>query len=82
MQIYSAQEKVALLKELDDSLVRVREALARVENRSLNTADRDVVNRIKTLRQQAETAREQDLVAAVSLARIADLLAKDLLGRL
>lgn len=82
VQIYTAEEQREFNRELDDSLNRVRQALARVENRSLNAEQRDIVNRIKTFQQQAEQERNQDLVAAVSLARRADLLARDLVGRL
>ncbi len=39
-------------------------------------------NRIRTFQKQAEQAREQDLVTAVSLARRAEVLAQDLVGRL
>jgi hypothetical protein len=56
--------------------------LAAAASRKL-TADQDsLVVRIRTFVMQAEQAREQDLVTAVSLARRADLLAQDLAGRL
>jgi hypothetical protein len=48
----------------------------------LNADQQSIVNRIKTFQQQALQEREQDLVAAVSLAKRADSLARDLLGRL
>ena len=82
VQIYTAEERQAFVRELDDSLGRVQQVLARVENRSLNADQQSIVNRIKTFQQQALQERDQDLVAAVSLARRADLLARDLLGRL
>jgi len=82
VQIYTAEERRAFLRELEDSMGRVQRALASVENRSLNADQRDIVNRIKTFQQQAEQERNRDLAAAVSLAKRADLLAKDLLGRL
>ena len=82
VQIYTAEERRAFVRELEDSLGRVQQALARVENRSLNAEQRDIVNRIKVFQQQAEQERNQDLVAAVSLARRADALARDLLSRL
>ena len=81
-QIYTAEERRAFTQELDASLMRVRQALARVQNRSLNVEQRDIVNRIQTFQRQAEEERDQDLLRAVGLARSADLLARDLLGRL
>jgi hypothetical protein len=50
--------------------------------KNLNPAQSEILNRIRTFQKQAEEAREQDLVTAVSLARRADLLARDLLERL
>jgi len=82
VQVYTAQERQALVRELEDSLGRVQQALARVENRRLNADQQSIVNRIKTFQQQALQERNQDLVAAVSLAKRADSLARDLLGRL
>jgi len=82
VQIYTTEERRAFLRDLEDSMSRVQRALAYVENRSLNTDQRDIVNRIKTFQQQAEQERDRDLAAAVSLARRADLLARDLLSRL
>ena len=61
---------------------RVKKALNNLAGKKLNPEQTEVVNRIRTFQVQAEQAREQDLVTAVSLARRADLLAKDLLGRL
>jgi hypothetical protein len=82
VQVYTAQERQALIRELEDSLGRVQQALARVQNRRLNADQQSIVNRIKTFQQQALQERNQDLVAAVSLAKRADSLARDLLGRL
>jgi hypothetical protein len=67
---------------LDQSLERVRRALAIAAGKNLNADQSEIVNRIRTFQKQAEQAREQDLVTAVNLARRADLLAKDLVERL
>jgi hypothetical protein len=67
---------------LAESFARVDSALARLEGRQLTADQIRTADRIRTFRRQAEQAREQDLVTAVSLARRADLLAKDLLGHL
>jgi hypothetical protein len=50
--------------------------------KNLNAEQGEIAKRIQTFQKQAEQAREQDLVTAVSLARRADLLATDLLKRL
>jgi hypothetical protein len=56
--------------------------LAKLDGKRLSPEQMETANRIRTFRKQAEQAREQDLVTAVSLAKRADLLAKDLLERL
>jgi hypothetical protein len=63
-------------------LERVRKALGVLAGRNLNAEQGEIAKRIQTFQKQAEQAREQDLVTAVSLARRADLLATDLLKRL
>ncbi len=81
-QIFTADQARDYNRSLDESLTRVRTVLAAAANRRL-TADQDrLIIRIRTFVMQAEQAREQDLVTAVSLARRADLLAQDLAGRL
>jgi hypothetical protein len=60
----------------------VKRALETLGRKSLAGDQNDVVELIRTFQKQAEQAREQDLVTAVSLARRADLLARDLLQRL
>ena len=81
-QILTPDESRRNNQELDQSMDRVRRALAMVGNRNLSPELRDVVERVRTYLSQAEQTREQDLVTAVNLARRADLLAKDLLERL
>lgn len=69
-------------KTLDDSLASVNRILSIVEGKNLTPAQKETAERIRGYKKQAEQAREQDLLTAVSLARRADLLAKDLLERL
>jgi hypothetical protein len=81
-QIFTAAQLREYNQTLDQSLERVRRALAIAAGKNLNPDQSEIVNRIRTFQRQAEQAREQDLVTAVNLARRADLLARDLLERL
>ncbi|MEQ1885925.1 MAG: hypothetical protein ABL967_12755 [Bryobacteraceae bacterium] len=81
-QIFTAEQIREYNRNLEDSLERVRRALGNLAGKKLNPDQTEVVNRIRTFQNQAEQAREQDLATAVSLARRADLLAQDLIGRL
>jgi hypothetical protein len=81
-QILTPEESRRDNLELDQSMERVRKALAMVGGRNLSPELKDVAERVRTYLTQAEQTREQDLVTAVNLARRADLLAKDLLERL
>jgi hypothetical protein len=81
-QIYTPDEKRESNRTLDESLDRVNRNLASIEGRNLTPEQKDTLERIRTFKKQAEQAREQDLLTAVSLARRADLLAKDLLEHL
>lgn len=81
-QIFTADQLRAYHRTLDESLDRVRKALAMIAGKTLNAEQTEIANRIRTFEKQAELARDQDLVTAVSLARRADLLAQDLLQRL
>ncbi|MEQ1946064.1 MAG: hypothetical protein ABL995_02680 [Bryobacteraceae bacterium] len=81
-QIFTAEQIREYNRSLEESLERVRRALGSLAGKKLNPEQTEVVNRIRTFQNQAEQAREQDLVTAVSLARRADLLAQDLIGRL
>jgi isocitrate lyase len=69
-------------RSLQESFARVDKALARLNGKRLTPEQAETADRIRTFRKQAEQAREQDLVTAVSLAKRADLLAKDLIERL
>lgn len=81
-QMFTPEELRENTRALDESLDRVNRALAIVEGKNLTPEQKETAERIRTFRKQAEQAREQDLLTAVSLARRADLLAKDLLERL
>jgi hypothetical protein len=81
-QMFTPEELRANTRALEESLERVNRALAIVEGKNLTAEQKEIAERIRTFRKQAEQAREQDLLTAVSLARRADLLAKDLLERL
>jgi len=71
------------VRTLDETMERVNRNLAILEGKNLTPEQKEEVERIRTYKKQAEQAREQDLLlTAVSLARRADLLAKDLLERL
>lgn len=67
---------------IDRSLRECRAMLAQILKHKLTTDQSESVARIQTFLRQAEEARRSDLVAAVNLARRAELLAKDLLDRL
>jgi len=80
--MFTAEQAREYNQTLTESFARVDSALARLEGKQLTADQSQTADRIRTFRKQAEQAREQDLVTAVSLARRADRLAKDLLGRL
>lgn len=81
-QMFTPAQSNELNRAIDDSLDRVRKNLEMLGKKNLTGDQNEVVELIRTFQKQAEQAREQDLVTAVSLARRADLLAKDLIQRL
>lgn len=81
-QIFTPDQVRESNRLIDESLERVRKALTVVAGKTLNAEQNEIANRVRTFQKQAEQAREQDLLTAVSLARRADLLAQDLLERL
>jgi hypothetical protein len=81
-QIFTADQLREYNRTLDESLTRVRTVLAVAASKSLTAEQAGMVTRIRTFVMQAEQARQQDLVTAVSLARRAALLAQDLNDRL
>jgi type IV secretory pathway VirB10-like protein len=81
-QIYTAAQVREYNRTIEDSLDRVRRVLMAVSGKNLTPEQSQIAESIRTFQRQAESARDQDLVTAVSLARRADLLAKDLIARL
>jgi hypothetical protein len=81
-QMLTAEERREYTRTLDESLDRVNRALVALEGKNLTAEQKESLERIRTYQKQAEQARDQGLLTAVSLARRADLLAKDLLERL
>jgi hypothetical protein len=81
-QLFTPDQQRDYNKSLDESLDRVKKALAIVSGKSLNPEQNEIANKIRTFQKQAEEAREQDLLTAVTLAKRADVLAQDLLERL
>jgi hypothetical protein len=80
-QILSPEQIREFNRTLDESLDRVRKALAVLGRKNLSPEQAEMLKRIQVFRTQAEEARERDLGNAVNLARRADLLAKDLQER-
>jgi type IV secretory pathway VirB10-like protein len=81
-QILTPEESRRNNQELDQYADSVRKNLAKLAGKNLTADQKNTAERVQTYLSQAEQAREQDLVTAVSLAKRADLLAKDLLERL
>lgn len=81
-EIFTPDQAREYNKTLNESLDRVKKNLAILAGKNLNAEQSEIANRIRTFEKQAEQAREEDLVTAVSLARRADLLAQDLIDRL
>ncbi len=81
-QMFTAEELKENNRTLDEILERVTRTLTTVEGKNLNADQKETVLRSRTYLKQAEQVREQDLPTAVSLAKRADLLAKDLLEHL
>jgi hypothetical protein len=81
-QIIPAEQSREYNKLLDEALARVQRALDGVAKKNLTAEQRNRVAQIRDFQTQAKQARVEDLVTAVSLAKHADLLAKDLLDSL
>jgi hypothetical protein len=81
-QRFTPEELRQNTRALEESLDSVNRILAVVEAKNLTADQKEIAERIKMFRKQAEQAKEEDLLTAVNLARRADLLAKDLLQRL
>jgi hypothetical protein len=81
-QIFTQEQLRENNKIIDDSLDRVQRALDALGKKNLNADQKDRVGLIRELQNQARQMREGDLASAVSLAKRADQLAKDLLDHL
>lgn len=81
-QLFTPDQQREYNRSLDESLERVKRALSIVSGKSLNAEQSEIANKIRTFQKQAEEARDQDLLTAVTLAKRADVLAQDLLQRL
>jgi hypothetical protein len=80
-QLFTAEQTREYNKAYDESLERVKRALASLEKRSLTPAQRRAMERIRTFQEQAEREHERDLVTAVNLVKRADALSADLVTR-
>ncbi|MCC6395140.1 MAG: hypothetical protein IT167_31405 [Bryobacterales bacterium] len=81
-QILTPEESKDYSRRLETALDHVKSALVIIQGKTLNRQDKETADRIRSFVTQAEQARDQDLVSAVSLAERADLLSRDLLDRL
>ncbi len=68
-------------RTIDESLDRVRKIVVTMSRRTLTPDQTEILNRVLVFQRQAEENRAQDLMVAVSLAKRADVLAKDLQDR-
>ena len=82
VQLFTPEQEREYNHNIDESLDRVRRALAILSRKSLNSDQSEAANRIAAFQKQAEQARdEHDLAGADLLARRAATLADDLLTR-
>jgi hypothetical protein len=81
-EILSPEELREHVENFDRSLRETRGMLAQIFKHRLTAEQSQTAARIQTFLRQAEETRRPDLVAAVNLARRAELLAKDLLSQL
>ncbi len=79
--LFTPEQTREYTKDLEESLERVKRALTALARKRLKRDEVMTVERIRTFQKQGEQARQEDLVTAVNLAKRADLLAQDLLGR-
>lgn len=80
--VFSAAERQRMNQEIDQSLGKVRAALARAEGRNLAADVTTLANQARAFMLNAEQTRVQDLVTAVSLAKRAESFATELVQRL
>ncbi len=80
--VFSAAERQRMNQEIDQSLGKVRAALARAEGRNLAADLTTLASQARAFMLNAEQTRVQDLVTAVSLAKRAESFATELVQRL
>jgi hypothetical protein len=80
--IFSAAERQRMNQDIDQSLGKVRAALARAEGKNLSADLVAMANNARGLMTNAEQVRVQDLVTAVSLAKRAESFATELVQHL
>ena len=80
-QLLSPDQVREYNRTIEESLERVKRMIVSLQKKNLTTDQTEILNRVRFFERQAEQLREQDLVEAVSLARRADVLAKDLMDR-
>jgi type IV secretory pathway VirB10-like protein len=78
-EILSDVERRQYEAEYAQSLARARSALQQASGKSLSPTQRETVERIKTVIQQAEESKGRNLATAFELVRRADVLGQDLL---
>jgi hypothetical protein len=81
-EILSGAQRQQVETEMTGHLNRAREILTRAARATLNSAQVETRERVRTFIQQAESARARDPKTALELARRADVLAQDLLPTL
>ncbi len=82
VQLFTPEQEREYNRNIDESLDRVRRALAILSGKRLNSDQAEAANRIAAFQKQAEEARNaHDLAGADLLARRAATLADDLLTR-
>jgi hypothetical protein len=80
--IFSVAERQRMNQDIDQSLGKVRAALAKVEGKSLSADLSATANNARAAMLNAEQTRVQDLVTAVILAKRAESYATELVQRL
>lgn len=80
--VFSAAERQRMNQDIEQSLGKVRAALARAEGKNLAADVTTLANQARAFMLNAEQTRVQDLVTAVSLAKRAESFATELVQRL
>jgi hypothetical protein len=80
--IITADERRKMNKEIDDILEKVKRVLDRTAGRNLPSELASLATQARSFAEQAEQARDKDLLTAVSHAKRAEFFANDLNSRL